>query len=409
MSDRLPPHAPEAEMAVIGCCLTTPVQSIPLAQETIVNDRYFYDIRNRVLWNVLCALAVDKADIVSVFQRLKDTGSNIDVAYLSACQDAAWSSTNLPVWLEILEEKYTLRALIKTTDEITAACYSSTPAKEVLDAAERNILAIRPKEAGHQDMRTLVVEAIHKIEHKCISKGAITGLTTGLTDLDRLTDGLHAGEMIVLAGFPSTGKTALAGNIAVVNALQNIPCAIFSAEMEPVQLVVRSICSESRVNFHRVTTGDVQQMVIHVNKLSHSPLHVRRAHGKSIGQVIAEARRLKQEHGIQLVVIDYIQLLAGKGDSREQEISSISKGVKAMAGELAIPIIALSQLNDDGKLRESRAIGQDADSVWKLENDGDRMTEVQPIKLHVDKCRDGQTGTVKLTFQKTFTRFESSN
>jgi replicative DNA helicase len=214
--------------------------------------------------------------------------------------------------------------------------------------------------------------------------------------------------MVVVAGFPSTGKTALSVNIAVHNAIKKVPAAIFSAEMLPVQLVVRSLCSEARANFKRLLERDQSNMVTASAKIANSPLYIEQANGLSIGQVTAIARRLKQKHNIQMIVVDYIQLLSGTGDNREQVISSISKGIKSMAMELDLPVLALSQLTDDGKLRESRAIGQDADSIWKLENEGDWQPVIQPIKLNIEKCRDGATGKVSLTFMKEFTRFESA-
>lgn len=409
MTDRLPPHAPDAEMAIIGCCLTEPVECLPLAQETIVSALFFYDARNQTVWDVMNALEADKVDLIIVSQKLKDAGTSIPLDYLSKCQDAAWSTANLPYWLEELTEKYTLRQLITVASNITGACYQAQSVEAVIDFAETNILKIRPQKREHKDMRALVHEAIGQIEKRYKNGGAITGLTTGLHDLNALTDGLHQSEMIVIAGFPSTGKTCLAVNIAVTNALAKVPAAIFSAEMRPVQLVVRSICSEAKVDFHHVRDYHGPQLTDAVKKLSIAPLYIEQANGFTIGQVSAQARRLKQKHGIQLAVIDYIQLLGGRGDNREQEISSISKGIKAMAVELDIPVIALSQLNDDGKLRESRAIGQDADTVWKLANDGEWKHDIQPINLNVDKCREGSTGQVKLTFLKTITRFESQS
>ena len=211
-----------------------------------------------------------------------------------------------------------------------------------------------------------------------------------------------------MAGYPSTGKTAVSVGMAVFNAIRNTPCAVFSAEMRPVQLVVRAICSESRVNFYRVSEENVPTMRVAASKLSSAPLYIEQANRLSMGQVLAIARRLKQKHGIALAVIDYIQLLTGIGDNREQEIADIAKGCKAMAMELDIPVLALSQLTDDGKLRESRAIGQIADSVFKLENIGEWQPSVQPIKLIVEKCRDGATGFVELAFLKEFTRFENA-
>ena len=408
MSDRLPPHAPAAEAAIIGCCLLQPVECIAQAQEVITSETVFYDVRNQLLWKSICDMEPSSVNIIVVLQKIKDSGNSLPVEYLNHCEQSVHSTAHLPVWLEMVVDKHIMRRILTAANAMIAAAFSSKSASEVLDAAESGILAIRPQRTETKGIRQLVVEAINKIEAKCASSGAITGLTTGLIELDKLSDGVHPSEVIVLAGFPSTGKTALAVNIAVKNAFNGIPVAIFSAEMRPVQLVVRSICSESRVNFHNITKDDAPKIMSVVKTMSKAPLYIQQSHGFSVGQIAAQARRLKQKHDIRLMVIDYIQLLSGKGDNREQEISSISKGIKAIAQELDIPIIALSQLNDDGKLRESRAIGQDADSVWKLENDGPRQPAIQMVKLGVDKCRDGSTGAVTLTFLKTFTRFEDA-
>lgn len=410
--DRLPPHAPDAESAIIGCCLSFPTECVPECQKIITSEEFFYDHRSRVVWNLLCELPIQNVNIITVTERLRSKNllDQIGMEYLSDCQDKGIGASFLSGWLEDSLEKYILRQLIqKCADITTMAISGAINAAAILDRAERDILAIRIKRADSLSIKELVREALFKIEQRCEKGDAITGLTTGLIDLDKKTDGLHGGEMIVVGGFPSTGKTALAVNIAVTNALAGVPVAIYSAEMRPVQLVVRSICSESKVNFHRANFNDASKFLSPSGKISKSPLHIEPASGLTIGQVMASARRLKQKHGIRLIVVDYIQLLAATGDNREQEIANISKGIKAMSLELDCAVLALSQLTDDGKLRESRAIGQHTDSIWKLENDGDWKPEIQPVKLHVEKCRDGETGTVQLIFHKTITRFESAS
>ena len=277
----------------------------------------------------------------------------------------------------------------------------------MLDIAETEILKIRSKIKDEVTIKELLNDATGIIEKKASNKDCIAGLSTGLIDLDRLSDGLHPSEFVVIAAMPSCGKTALAVNIAVKNALEHVPCGILSAEMKPVRLVVRSICSESRVNYKYVTAHDAPKMKMAVSRLSRSPLFIESASGMTIGQVQASARRMKQKNDIRILVVDYIQLIAGSGDNREQQVASVGRGLKAIADQLDICVIGLSQLNDDGKLRESRAIGQDADSVWMLSNQGEWKSDIQPVKLAVDKSRDGETGMVDLIFQKTFTRFES--
>lgn len=408
--DILPPNAPESESGVIGCCISYPKECLPEAQKTITSADFFYDLRNQVIWSALNALAVDKVNAITLFESLRDAGMLEQVGgmnYLSECQDIAVGPSFIQSWLDTVLDKATARRLINTCADIQNSVYrNGTPIPALLDAAETAILKIRPSNRTETTVKELVREALLKIELRCETKDAISGISTGLIDLDKQTDGMHGGEIIVVAGFPSTGKTALAVNIAVRSALSKIPAAVFSAEMRPVQLIVRAICSESRTNFYRVTYDDAPRMAVPASKLANAPLFIEQVSGMSIGQVNAVARRLKQKHGIKVIVVDYIQLLSGKGDNREQEISNISKGLKSMALELDCAVLALSQLTDDGKLRESRAIGQDADTIWKLVNEGEWQPIIQPVKLHVEKCRDGATGSVSLTFMKQFTRFE---
>lgn len=407
--DRLPPFAFEAEQAVIGCCLLSPLQTLPDCQVLLSLDS-FYDHRNKLLWRMISTMPPDAVNVISLRERLKSAGDfdKIGDAYISLCQDQVVSTANLSVWIQELLDKQTMRAVIfKCTEFIGRAYQCNGDAPALLDELERQILSIRPHQPETADIKTLVHSALAEIERRYIAGNALSGLSTGLLDLDKISDGLHKGEMVVIAGFPATGKTALAVNIAVTNALSKVPAVIFSAEMRPVKLVVRSICSESKLNFYRVTENDLPRLSKAAALLASSQLVIEQANRLSIGQIIARARRLKQTHDIQLAVVDYIQLLTGTGDNREQEISSISKGIKAMAMELEIPVLALSQLTDDGRLRESRAIGQDADSVWKLENDGEWKPAIQPVKLRIEKCRDGATGVVDLTFFKEYTRFEN--
>lgn len=409
--DKLPPSAPHFEEALIGCCLMSPKDCLPQAQAVLTKNS-FYGLANQIIWDALNELPIDSVDVISVQQKLKDAGLLDQIgglAYLARCQDQVTSTANIQYWIKGIQDKWTVRRLIAVCTNLIGDAYNcGDESAGLLDCAERDILAIRPAQNQSGDINELVQGAIEKIEYRINSPRGISGLSTGLADLDRLTDGLHKGEMVVVAGYPSTGKTAVSVGMAVFNAIRNTPCAVFSAEMRPVQLVVRAICSESRVNFYRVSEENVPTMRVAASKLSSAPLYIEQANRLSMGQVLAIARRLKQKHGIALAVIDYIQLLTGIGDNREQEIADIAKGCKAMAMELDIPVLALSQLTDDGKLRESRAIGQIADSVFKLENIGEWQPSVQPIKLIVEKCRDGATGFVELAFLKEFTRFENA-
>jgi replicative DNA helicase len=411
--DRLPPNDSSIEQAVIGCCLLSPRECLSECIEKLKSDS-FYDLRHQTVFDVMVRMSerMEPIDVMTVQKILNDMNLLEQIggiAYLSWLQDSVPSVANLPYYLEKIIEKHLLRRMISTCTETVGKVYDNQgDAARLLDEFERDALSIRPQKIDDTGIKTLLGEAAGMIEQKCLSTGAITGLSTGLHDLDRLTDGMHKAEMIIVAALPSRGKTALAVNMAVFNALQGIPVAIFSAEMRPVQLVVRSICSESRVNFKTIDARDVPKMTVTMGRLSKAPLFIERASGFSISQLRAAARRLKQKHGIQMIVVDYIQLLSGTGDNKEQEVSSISKGLKALAMELEVPVVALSQINDKGETKYARALSEDTDSLWKLDNDGEWQTHVQPVKLNVEKSRDGETGTVNLTLMKEYTRFESA-
>lgn len=420
-TDRLPPHSLEAEQGTLGAILLSPNDNMGECIERFESgERVFYDLRHQEIFKTLAEMFEGRQpiDLITLQQKLRDK-QQLDAvggfAYLASLSDMAGTAGHLGSYTKILSDKHTLRKLITTCSDTLGRAYDHEGEVEaLLDEVEINVLAIRENGAKEsKSAKTLVGESLNKLEELFKSQGAISGLSTGLQDLDRISDGMHGGEMIVVAAFPSAGKTALAVNMAAHNALNGIAAGIFSCEMKPVQLMTRAICSESRVNMFDVRDGiaterDFVKMTVASSRFAKAPLHIENSSGWSIGQLQAAARRMKQQHGIQLMVVDYIQLLSARADSREQEVSAISRGLKAIAMELNIPVIALSQLNDDGKLRESRAIGQDADSIWKLEMDGDKQPKVQPINLHVEKNREGATGSIGLTFFKTFTRFENS-
>jgi replicative DNA helicase len=409
LKDKLPPNSFEAEQGVIGCCIIDPQHCIPDAQIQLTPE-HFYDLRCRMVWDLIVGMTAAEVNTATITQRLRDAGTLEQIGgfgFLFECQDAAPSTAHMPVWLGELVDKFTLRRTIQICrDFIDRAHAVPDSVPMFLDVMERDVLAIRPNQRAETDVKALVKESINKLQERFDNPGRIFGITTGLNDLDYLTDGVHGGEMVVIAGLPSTGKSALAGGIAVNAALQSFPVGIFTAEMAPLQIVMRALCSEARVNSKRIAERDIPRIFSPATKISKAPIFIERASGLTIGQVVAMARRMKQRHGIRIIVVDYIQLLQGVGDNREQAVASISNGLKAMALELDCAVLALSQLNDQGRLRESRAIGQDADSVWKLENDGPWETQVQPITLTVEKCRDGETGKIKLQFLKTITRFE---
>lgn len=408
--DRLPPHSSEAEQGVLGCIMLAPMTCFDDCGARLSVDD-FYDLRHQSIYKAMSSLRSNNIniDILSLYQQLKADESSESIgglAYLNQLEDATPSAANLSYYLDIVLEKATLRRLISVSTEFIGRAYEARDVAGLLDAFEIAALAIRPGRRQTSDIKSLINHAIDKIEYRVNNPDKLSGMETSLIDLDAMTSGVHSGEMVVIAGFPSTGKSALAMNIAVHNALKGVPAAIFTAEMTPTAIALRSLCSSARSNAKRIYEGDVPRLTVAAGKISHAPLHIESASGLTIGQLQAIARSLRQKHGVKIFVVDYIQLLSGVGDNREQQISSISKGCKAMAMENDAAVLALSQLTDDGKLRESRAIGQDADTVWKLENDGEWQPLIQPIKLNIEKCRDGETGRVDLTFFKQWTLFQ---
>jgi replicative DNA helicase len=446
--DRLPPHSPEAEMGVLGCALLEPNQCIGECIEKLKDDgqEAFYDLRHQTIYELLATMfnAREAIDIITVQQRLKDKQLLEQVggiAYLSQLQDAVPSAANLSYYLEIVREKYLLRKMISTCTDVVGRVYDyEGEVDALLDEVEKEILRINESRAqgAVASTKELVNRAVNTIENYFSRKGTLNGLATGFADLDRMTDGLHGSEMIVIAARPSMGKTSLAMNMAEHIVLeQNLPVGVFSLEMSAESLVMRMLCSIARVNLRSIREGfmseaDFPKLTSAAGRLARAPLFIDDSAGLSILQLRARARRMHQQHGVKLFVIDYLQLLHStarrSADNRQQEIADISSGVKALAKELKVPIIVLSQLNRElekdksrkprlSDLRESGAIEQDADVVGLLykpnageDEDGQPAEEADglPVNLLIAKQRNGPTGDVSLTFLKSYTRFESA-
>ncbi|MDQ6631339.1 MAG: replicative DNA helicase [Verrucomicrobiota bacterium] len=442
--DRLPPHSIEAEQGVLGCVLLSPNDCMGECIEKLKKGaEVFYDLRHQALFEVLSEMYDAKAaiDLITLQQRLKDKQqleSLGGLSYLSSLPDAVPSAANLSYYLEIVREKYILRKMIQTCTEVVAQVYEHEGEVDaLLDQVETNILRISEErvEETSNTIKVLVHKAISKIEEYHQNQGMLTGLATGFMDLDKITTGLHGGEMIVIAARPSMGKTSLAMNIAEHVAIeQKLPVAIFSLEMTAESLVLRMLCSRSRVNLRNITEGflaerDFPKLTGAAGKLASAPLFIDDSSGLSILQLRAKARRMAQQYGIKLFVIDYLQLLnstSRRADNRQQEIADISNGVKALAKELKVPVIVLSQLNRElekdknrkprlSDLRESGSIEQDADLVGLLykpsssdDEESNQEQDAIPINLLIAKQRNGPTGDVHLTFLKSFTRFESA-
>ena len=444
--DRLPPHSPECEMGVLGCVLLSPNECMGECIEKLKGGaEVFYDLRHQTIFSALAEMydKQEAIDVITLQQRLKDKQLLEQVggiAYLASLPDAVPSAANLSYYLDFVQEKYFLRRMIQTCTEVVGRVYDFEGEVDALmDEVERDILRISEArvESHTNTIKDLVKKAINTIEDFHQRQGVLTGVGTGFTDLDRMTSGFHPGEMIVIAARPSMGKTSLAMNIAEHVAIeQKLPVGVFSLEMTSESLVLRMLCSRSRVNLRSVRDGflaerDFPKLTGAAGKLANAPLFIDDTSGLSILQLRAKARRMAQQYGIKLFVVDYLQLLhstARRAENRQQEIADISNGIKSLAKELSVPVVVLSQLNRElereknrkprlSDLRESGAIEQDADVVGLLykpssgdEDEGGPGEEQDavPVNLLIAKQRNGPTGDVNLTFLKSYTRFESA-
>jgi replicative DNA helicase len=445
-TDRLPPHAPEAEQGVLGCVLLSPNDCLGQCIEKLhTGPEVFYDLRHQTIYSAVIEMYDHREaiDLITLQQRLKDKQLLEQIGgipYLSALQDAVPSAANLSYYLEIVLEKFLLRKMIQTCTEVVGRVYDYEGEVDALmDEVERDVLRISESRAqgATQTIKQLVHSAIGTVENYFNRQGVLGGLATGFADLDRMTDGLHGGEMIVIAARPSMGKTSLAMNIAEHVVLANkIPVGVFSLEMTAESLVLRMLCSNARVNLRNIREGfmteaDFPKLTSAAGRMSSAPLFIDDTPALSILQLRARARRLWQQYGIKLFVVDYLQLLHSTArrsqENRQQEIADISSGIKALAKELNVPVIVLSQLNRElereknrkprlSDLRESGAIEQDADVVGLLykpsaeddEAGGGEEPDGVPVNLLIAKQRNGPTGDVNLTFLKPYTRFESA-
>jgi replicative DNA helicase len=448
--DRLPPHSIEAEQGVLGCILLSPNDCMGICIEKFKRGaEVFYDMRHQALFDVLAEM-YDKKELIDTIvlgQYLRDRNQLEALGgmpYIAGLMNCVPSAASLEYYVEIVKEKYILRKMIQTCTGAVAKVYDHQGEVDgLLDEVERDVLQIAEERVsvGNKTIKDLVHHAINTIEDYHSRAGALTGLGTGFPDLDRMTSGMHGGEMIVIAARPSMGKTSLAMNIAEAVAIdQKQPVGVFSLEMTAESLVLRMLCSRSRVNLRNIRDGflaerDFPKLTGAAGKLANAPLFIDDSAGLSILQLRAKARRMFQQHGIKLFVIDYLQLLnasSQKIENRQQEIAQISNGIKALAKELDVPVIVLAQLNRElekdknrkprlSDLRESGAIEQDADLVgllYKVESEkaedddggaGQQEIEAVPVNLLIAKQRNGPTGDVNLTFLKSYTRYESAS
>lgn len=434
---RLPPQNIEAEQCVLGSILLQP-GAINKAAEIVGADD-FYREAHRLIYAAMLALfdRSEPLDLITVTSHLQDARKLDTVggpAYLASLTDLVPVAANIGHYARIVRDKAILRRLIQTSTEIAGRCYEQQDDIDaLLDEVEQTVFEISRAKSGQSywPMKTVINTTFKHVESLYERKEHITGVPTDYNDFDRMTAGLQPSDLIILAARPSMGKTALAMNIVQHVALMHkTAVGVFSLEMSKEQLGLRMLCSVSRVDSQRLRTGflkeqDWPKLTRAYNMLLDAPIYIDDTPAITVLEMRAKARRLKTEHNIGLLVVDYLQLMRGRSNvqSREQEISEISRSLKAMAKELAIPVIALSQLNRSlearpnkrpqlSDLRESGAIEQDADVICFIYRDEVyNKAEDNPNKgiaeLIVGKQRNGPTGTVRLAFLSHFTTFEN--
>ena len=433
--DRMPPASIEAEQAVLGAMLLKPDAVTTAAEELSADD--FYRETHRLIFEAMMQLKerTEPVDLVTLTEQLKKADKLAKIGgipALSLIANSVPTAANVHYHARIVHEKAQLRSLINAATEIAGAAYESADeVDDIMDSAEKRILAVSSGKRSKDfvPLQDILLDTLEQIDRRYNNKGCITGLPTGFTELDHLTAGLQKSDLILVAARPSMGKTAFTLNIAAHVVLRaKEPVAFFSLEMSKEQLVQRLLCSEGRIDSQRLRVGELEEkewgdLIDTANRLSAAPLYIDDTPGITVMELRSKARRLKAEHGLSLIVIDYLQLMQGRtsksGDNRQQEISEISRSLKALARELDVPVIALSQLSRSvesrqikrpmlSDLRESGSLEQDADIVMFLyrEDYYDPETENKNItEVIIAKHRNGPVDTVDLTFLKQFTKF----
>ena len=431
---KIPPHDIEAEQAILGSMLTD--KDAVISSIEILKPEAFYREDNKAIYSAILNLYAknEPIDIITVKNELIEDGNFERVGgieYLAGLPEKVPTTANVERYIKIVDEKYMLRNLIQSANDLIALGYNETEEIDsILDVAEKKIFDLTQKKntRGYSAIKDILVESFAELEKLYNKKGGITGVPTGFSDLDRKTSGLHGSELIILAARPAMGKSAFAINIATNVAIQaKIPVAIFNLEMSKEQIGNRILCSEAMVDSNKIRTGQIEdqdwiKLASTLGVLSDAPIYIDDTPGITMMEIRAKCRKLKMEKNIGLIVIDYLQLIQGSGrktNSREQEISEISRSLKILAKELDIPVIALSQLSrgvesrEDKRpmlsdLRESGAIEQDADIVIFLYRD-DYYKEDSPDKnvaeVIIAKHRGGSTGTVRLAWMPNYTKF----
>ena len=430
---KVPPHDAEAETAVLSSMFIDK-EAVSTAIEVLSADD-FYRPDNKAVFECCCELysSGSPIDVITVKNKLEEKGVFEQlggIGFVAKIASSVGSSVNVKHYAEIVKDKSTLRQLIKTCNDVSSQCYEGeADINAVIDQAEKGIFNVSEgRNTGDgRHIRDIAVSAFEKIEDIYKNKGKLTGVPTGFVDFDAKTAGLQKSDLILLAARPSMGKTAFALNIAQNAAVRhNVPVAIFSLEMSEEQLVNRMLCSEAMIDAQKLRTGELEdddwpKLIQALGPLSRSEIYIFDTPGASPMDVRSKCRKLKMEKGLGLILIDYLQLMNGDGknDSRQQEISAISRALKGVARELQVPVIALSQLSraceqrSDHRpmlsdLRESGAIEQDADVVAFLYRDEYYFPDTEAknqAELIIAKQRNGPTGTVNLAWLGQYTKF----
>lgn len=431
--DRIPPQNIEAERSTIGSMLLEK-EAIFRAVELLKPDD-FYKEAHRIIYQTVVELANrnEPVDLITVTEDLRQK-NQLDsvggVPYLTGLVNAVPTAANIEYYARIVEEKALLRSLISAASSIVSQGYEGAEEiDKILDQAEQSIFKVtqRRSSRGYVFLKDILNEAFERIEKLFETKGGVTGIPTGYADLDRITAGLQPSDLIILAARPSMGKTTFALNIAEYAAIElKVPVIVFSLEMGKEQLAMKMLCSEAGVDNQRLRTGslvesDWPKLSRALGRLGEAKMYIDDTPGVSVMEVRAKARRIKAEGGLGMIVIDYLQLMQhrGKSESRQQEVSEISRSLKALARELSVPVIALSQLSRAveqrtskvpglADLRESGSLEQDADIVCFLYRDEyyNPDSEKKGIaELIIAKHRNGPLGSVEFFFQKECSKF----
>jgi replicative DNA helicase len=433
--DKALPHSLEAERTVLGAILIEN-EAFHHASEILTENDFYRDAHRRIFLRMASLSARgDAIDLVTLREELSRSGDLEPaggVSYLASLLEGVPRATNVPYYSRIVKDKSVLRNLIAAANRITQSCFGEVEETQVvLDEAEKTIFEIAEGaiRSGFQPVSEIVKRTFKQIDELSERKELVTGVPTGFVEFDEMTSGLQRSDLVIVAARPAMGKTSFCMNIAQHVGMKTKGCVgVFSLEMSREQLVLRMLCGEARVDMHKLRSGflsekDWAKLVQAVADLSRAKVYIDDTPGISVMEMRAKARRLKLEAGLDLLVIDYLQLMQGRGrfENRTQEIGSISRALKGLAKELDIPVIALSQLSRAPEtrgghrpqlsdLRESGALEQDADMVVFIyrEEEYNKTPDNRGIaELIIGKQRNGPTGSLKMAFIKEYTRFEN--